>query len=132
MVFLHDPLNKQSREKNMTVYNLNFQVAADTGVAITKVTATHRSTGVPSSTITVDSIPAYGYSPVTPIQSESSSLDHWTIECYIDGNFMQGNCTCAIREEDQTKTVQLRVKGDDWDVVMPVSSSCNNKSYNGL
>ena len=114
----------------MSDYKGQFHVGNNSGAAITQVTVTHTANDV-SSTSSAARVGPYEYTPVVGFQTSPSAKDYWAIS-FVDGDGHQrtGNATCAYKSEDSDKLVQIRLNGHNWDAVMPVSSSCDNKSYN--
>jgi hypothetical protein len=114
----------------MSTYSGYFIVTNNTGGTITSCVASHIASGQPTATLQPCTLANGQSSEKVPFTTESSSKDRWSVSFINSGNELRtGQENCGFESEDQGGTVTLNLAPEDFDVEMPVSSSCMDNDY---
>lgn len=115
----------------MSSYKGTFSVLNDTSGPIKGVKVTHSAGNQMTGTVFEKQIGQNESAGDGQVNAESSSKDYWKISFNNSaGDVITGDCTCAFKEEDAGHSVQVKLSDSSYAIIMPVSNSCDNKSYN--
>lgn len=65
-----------------------------------------------------------------PISTQTSSKDRWSVSFLnSSGELRTGQENCGFESEDNGGTVTVNLGSEEFDIVMPKSSSCDNNDY---
>lgn len=114
----------------MTEYTGTFSIANHTGKSITGATVEHSAANEGTVTIGPLDLADGQTSPQSRFKTESSSEDKWKLSFTFDGHLKTGNCSCGFERSDQDGNVTVSLHSTHYNIDMPHSSSCTDKSYN--
>ena len=104
-------------------------VTNNTGTTITNCIVCHVCSGQPTTISDALTLTQGSASQKYAMSTQSSSKDRWSVSFVANGQLYTGYETCGFESEDQGGTVNLNLGAEDFDVVMPSSSSCDGNDY---
>ncbi|MDP2311886.1 MAG: hypothetical protein Q8P41_03210 [Pseudomonadota bacterium] len=107
----------------------SFNVLNNTGATIENVSVSHAASGHPTMTWSAGSMAPNTLSPTTAFATDGGSTDNWSVTFLLDGELLTGTCGCGYETEDYSKNAVVVLNPKQWNVIMPVSSSCEDKDY---
>jgi hypothetical protein len=114
----------------MSTYSGNFVVTNNTGGTITNCVVSHICSGQPTATLPPCTLANGETSKSIAFTTETSSKDRWSVSFVNSGNELRtGQENCGFESEDKGGTVTINLAPEDFDVEMPVSSSCMDNDY---
>lgn len=114
----------------MSTYTGNFVVLNNTGGQITNCIVSHVCSGQPTSTYGPGTLQEGQTSAPIGLSTQTSSKDRWSVSFLNSlGELYTGQENCGFESEDNGGTVTINLGSEEFDIVMPKSSSCDNNSY---
>jgi hypothetical protein len=114
----------------MAEYTGTFSVQNNTNGPIRNVSVTHTTTDYGPNTLFEGSIGQGGTAVGGVIKTSTTNKDRWAVAfTNSNGELKVGTENCAFKSEDDGHNVLILLNYDNFDIVMPDSSSCNGNSY---
>jgi hypothetical protein len=114
----------------MAEYKGTFFVQNNTNGAIRNVSVMHRTTDYGPNTLFVESVAQGGTAVGGVVQTSTTNKDRWAIAfTNAAGELKVGAENCGFEAKDDGHNVLILLNNDDFDIVMPDSSSSNGNKY---
>ncbi len=110
-------------------YNVYFDVYNNCSDKITDVKVEHEASGHTPMIISADEMDIHFTTPKSQFHTDTSSKDKWTLHFTRKGNVYSGSCNCGCEWDDRDGTVSISFHDTHYNIDLPVTSSCTNKSY---
>lgn len=102
----------------------------NTGGQITSCIVSHVCSGQPTSTFGPATMQQGDSSDKIGLSTQTSSKDRWSVSFLNSlGELRTGQENCGFESDDQGGTVTINLGSEEFDIVMPKSSSCDDNSY---